>query len=211
MKDLLTYYHVGEPRSATPPLFTGGWFDQLGGGGDRPDTANRITAEDLMAVEMLGVQYPAKVALWLLVGDLGVQLSALLAEVPRQVDLASSGNLQPDPVADGGPADRAWQLLINQPNVRWVKASKLLARKRPRLLPIYDSVVAGGAGYRVGCYWTCLRRVLQQDDSALHRQLVQLKGDAGLPDPVSPIRILDVAVWMRHRQGADDFRRRNTA
>lgn len=201
-ESLRVYYHVDQPHSALPS-FTGGWFDQLSGGGDRQEVANQVTSDDLLAVEMLGVRYPAPVALQLLIGDLGRELSALLAEIPLEVDLANSTNMEPNPVAVDGYACQAWRLLISQRGVGRVKASKLLARKRPRLLPIYDNVVAGGAGYWAACYWTCLRRVLQQDDSALHRRLFQMRRDAELPDSISPIRVLDVAVWMRHRYGAD--------
>jgi uncharacterized protein DUF6308 len=36
--------------------YSGAYFEQLGGGGDRPETARRFTAEDLLAVSMLSVR-----------------------------------------------------------------------------------------------------------------------------------------------------------
>ncbi|WP_110481311.1 DUF6308 family protein [Corynebacterium provencense] len=37
---------------------TGASFNELGGGGDRPEVANVITAEDIVAVESLSVTIP---------------------------------------------------------------------------------------------------------------------------------------------------------
>lgn len=41
-----------------------------------------------------------------------------------------------DVVADGSPAAVVWHLLCGQYGVDWVIPGKLLARKRPRLLPV---------------------------------------------------------------------------
>ncbi|MEP7738883.1 DUF6308 family protein [Nocardioides sp. 31GB23] len=72
-------------------------------------------------------------------------------------------------------------------------ASKLYARKRPRLRPIYDSVVARVIGTEQ--IWEPLRAYLQ-DCPDLHGDLISLRTDAGLPDAVSPLRIFDVVAWM---------------
>src|SRR5687768_6439219 len=60
-------------------------------------------------------------------------------------------------------------------------ASKLLARKRPRLRPIWDPVVADVTGTRKQL-WEPLRATLRHDDLALHRRLLRLRERAGLPD-----------------------------
>jgi hypothetical protein len=55
VSDLRRYFGVGLPAQQVPP-FTGGWFERVGLGGDRGDVANRITTDDLIAVETLSVR-----------------------------------------------------------------------------------------------------------------------------------------------------------
>src|SRR4051812_29996860 len=38
--------------------FTGGRFDRLAGGGDRPDVTDMFTSDDIVAVSLLGVRIP---------------------------------------------------------------------------------------------------------------------------------------------------------
>ncbi|MCC9737602.1 DUF6308 family protein [Streptomyces sp. MNU89] len=191
--DLRRYFGLGLPPGTVP--FTGSRFEHLAGGGDRPEVADRITAEDLIAVQTLSVTVPAPVALDILEGRLGVRLSGLLQAIPRDIDMADAEAVV---VADGSPADQAWQLLEDQPDVGWVIAGKILARKRPRLLPVYDRVVRCAVG-RPSSFWLALHTALREDDAALHRQLLELRQAAGLPETVSALRVCDVAVWMNHR------------
>ncbi|WP_239770356.1 DUF6308 family protein [Streptomyces sp. CL12-4] len=175
--------------------FTGSRFEHLAGGGDRSEVADRITAEDLIAVQTLSVTVPAPVALDILEGRLGTRLSGLLQAVPRDIDMVDADAVV---VADGSPADRAWSLLCEQHGVNWVIAGKVLARKRPRLLPVYDRVVRCAVG-RPPSFWFALHAALREDDAALHRRLLELRQAAGLPETVSALRVCDVAVWMNHR------------
>jgi hypothetical protein len=92
----------------------------------------------------------------------------------------------------------SWHLLRDQPEVGWVIAGKLLARKRPRLLPVYDRVVRCAVG-RAPPFWFALHTALREDDAALHRQLLELRQAARVPEAVSVLRVCDVAVWMGHR------------
>ncbi|MDK1348939.1 DUF6308 family protein [Streptomyces sp. 378] len=134
--DLRGYFGIDLPPGTR--AFTGSRFEHLAGGGDRPEVADRITAEDLVAVQTLSVTVPAPVALDLLEGHLGAHLSDLLRVVPADLDMAQADTVHLKP---GSPAYRAWELLFGQHGVGWVTAGKLLARKRPRLLPVYDDVV----------------------------------------------------------------------
>ncbi|WP_220212582.1 DUF6308 family protein [Streptomyces sp. WELS2] len=192
--DLRRYFGIGlAPGEAA---FTGSRFEHLGGGGDRPEVADRITAEDLIAVQTLSVTVPAPVALDILEGPLGARLSGLLRDIPRGMDMVDAGEHD---LAPGSPADRAWRLLEDQPDVGWVIAGKLLARKRPRLLPVYDKVVRCALGRPRPSFWLALRAALRADDRALHRRLLALREVAGVPETVSALRVCDVAVWMGHR------------
>ncbi|MEV1067006.1 DUF6308 family protein [Streptomyces sp. NPDC050263] len=191
--DLRHYFGIGVPPGGMP--FTGSRFEHLAGGGDRPEVVDRITAEDLVAVQTLSVTVPAPVALDILEGRLGARLSGLLHAIPRDVDMVDADAVV---VADGSPADQAWGLLCEQYGVNWVIAGKVLARKRPRLLPVYDRVVRCAVG-RPPSFWLALHAALREDDAALHRQLLELRQAAGLPETVSALRVCDVAVWMNHR------------
>lgn len=190
--DLRRYFGIGLPPGVG--AFTGGRFEHLAGGGDRRQVADRFTAEDLVAVQTLSVTVPARVALDLLEGPLGTQLSELLRGIPSDTDLPDA---DASVIADGSPAYRAWRLLEGQYKVGWVTAGKLLARKRPRLLPVYDRVVRCALGHPPS-FWTDLRTALREDDAALHHRLLGLRQSAGLPETVSALRVADVAVWMAH-------------
>ncbi|WP_244205220.1 DUF6308 family protein, partial [Streptomyces bobili] len=73
-----------------------------------------------------------------------------------------------------------------------------MACRRPRLLPVYDRVVRCAVGRRPS-FWLALHTALCEDGAALHRQLLELRRAAGLPETVSALRMCDVAVWMNHR------------
>ncbi|MEW2409392.1 DUF6308 family protein [Streptomyces griseoviridis] len=199
----LRAYFAAPSESGVIP-YTGSRFEHLGGGGDRPPVMNTVTAEDLLAVQTLSVTIPSQVALDLLEGDLGRRISALLSRIPHDLDMvdADAADLEP-----GSPADDAWRLLLKQDGIGWVKAGKLLARKRPRLLPVYDEVVKCLVG-RPKSYWLGLHGALRADDRALHRELLELRASAGLSETVSALRVCDVVLWTHHR---DDHRRRGCA
>ena len=88
-----------------------------------------------------------------------------------------------------------WGVLRKIGGLGPTRTSKLIARKRPPLIPIYDSVVRGAVyGSTTRGYWTRLHGALTADDHALHRHLVSLRNRAGLQQWVSPLR-----VFRRHR------------
>ncbi|MET7694997.1 DUF6308 family protein [Streptomyces sp. NPDC005483] len=192
--DLRHYFGIGVPPGGMS--FTGSRFEHLAGGGDRPEVADRITAEDLVAVQTLSVTVPAPVALDILEGRLGARLSGLLQAIPRDMDMVEAAVSD---LAPGSPAARAWELLEGQSDVGWVIAGKLLARKRPRLLPVYDKVVRCALGRPRPSFWLALHAALRENDAALHRQLLELRRVAGVPETVSVLRVCDVVVWMGHR------------
>ncbi|MBL6276081.1 hypothetical protein JMF97_07900 [Micromonospora fiedleri] len=196
VEDLKRYF-VNHPKP-----FTGSQFEALGGG---PIALHRdvVTAEDLIAVQLLEVRVPPAVALNLLQGDLGQRISDELREIPISVDLADEGARKY--IQNGGPADRAWHRLTAQPGVSKTIAGKVLARKRPRLIPVYDSVLACALHGRHG-FWLWLHEQLRADNCRLARRLRNLRVKANVPAHVSDIRIFDVVFWMRH-QG--EHRRRN--
>ena len=96
------------------------------------------------------------------------------------------------------PASLVWQLeqaLRIVPSVRRTTASKLIARKRPRLYPIYDAVVGNVLGTE-RAYLEPTRRALRADGRRLHTRLLSLRAAAGLDGTVPAVRVLDMIAWM---------------
>jgi hypothetical protein len=88
-----------------------------------------------------------------------------------------------DPLALGPPAWDRGTALRGLRNVGWTKATKLIARKRPRLYSIWDSVVSevlGTGRSHLNPVWEALRA----DDCGLHRRLLSLCKEAGLPEEI---------------------------
>jgi hypothetical protein len=197
----LRSYFEPDRVPGTMPRYSGSRFEFLAGGGDRCETADRITPEDLVAVTLLGVQVPGDVALQLFEGDLGPHVTRYLEQIPTDVGIN-------DPEAAGlfaeaSPARVAWDLLEKPHGMGWVITNKLLARKRPRLIPVYDGVAHCAYGNPVGL-WNWLVTLFAEDGGVLNDHLLMAREAAGVSSKVSALRVLDVIVWMRHR---DDHRR----
>ena len=180
--------------------FTGRWYDVLA---DR-DRPNRITAQDLTAVSMLGVTIPAGFAAWVL-GPGAEDISRLLRQVPvdRRIHDPWDGA---DPLDDDGPASRLWSLLqqgswpeaSSANDVGWVKAGKLLAAKRPALLPVYDAEVRRYLGDPPH-FWKTLRAALSTPEDRLLVSLPLAGVSSAAPADVDLtfLRAIDIVLWMR--------------
>lgn len=185
----------GEPR------YTGSAFDTFAGGGDAaPD---ELTAADLVAVSTLAVHVPARAALSLL-DEQAEEVSALLSDIDPSWRLEDLDDDQFAEFADPrGAAQRLWNLLRRTDSQRWgigpTTASKIMARKRPHLVPVYDSVVKGVVGLRGSAeqwerWWTALRA----NDHDLAHRLRALRTDSG-QEHLSLLRVLDITLWMHGR------------
>jgi Family of unknown function (DUF6308) len=178
------------------PRYSGSRFEFLAGGGDRPETANKITLDDLVAVTLLAVDVPGDVALKLLEGNLGPDVTRHLEQIPTDVSINDPAAAELFTVAS--PARAAWDLLEEPHGMGWVITNKLLARKRPRLIPVYDRVVRCAYGYPDGL-WNWLVAMFAVDGGVLNDRLLAAREAAGVSPEVSVLRVLDVIVWMRHR------------
>ena len=187
---LLREYFSGYSESGEP-LYTGARFERLGGGGDRPEIADWWTAEDLVAVSMLGVHVPAAAARSILEDD-ATTLHVLLSQVRPDRDLWEAADQEID---RSSPAWELWRRLDRYHGVGWTITSKLLARKRPRLLPVLDDVVLQASGLHIDDAWTEFRAVLTDDRV---KALQSLRAAAGLGPEISVLRVLDVLLWMEN-------------
>ena len=193
MVDLNRYFQPDLlPGSA--PTYSGSRFEGLAGGGDRPAAADRITSDDIIAVSLLAVDVPGDVSLKLLEGPLGKDVARWLALVPRDLAIHEAGAREA--LGRHGAAWMAWDLLDEPHDMGPTKVSKLLARKRPGLVPVWDDVVRCVVGqpahpWAQMCEWFA--------DGRLHDRLIAVGQEAGVPAHVTPLRMLDVVLWMRHR------------
>lgn len=193
--DLQTYFGGSENSN----WFAGSRFESLSGGGDRTEVANRVVADDLVALTMLSVNVPPYVALELLEGEDGRKLADLLTDIPTDLDLGDPG--AGDALEEGSAAWRAYELLLRRgtrrfPGIGPVTASKLLARKRPRLVPVCDRVVWGAIG-KPTSVWNYFNTAFQGE--RLTQALDEVRHAAGVPAQVKRPRVLDVVLWMRYR------------
>jgi hypothetical protein len=82
--DLRLYFGIGLADGELSP-YEGGRFEFLDDGGDRADVCNRFTASDIVALKLLSVELPARIALDLLEGALAEEAASLLEQIPTSV------------------------------------------------------------------------------------------------------------------------------
>jgi len=195
--DKLSQYVEGDAallldRYFNSDKFSGGRFERFAGGGDRPGVSGQFTSDDIVAVSLLGVRIPGWAALGVL-DTHAAELNAFLAAIPADVDLWKTPE---DTVGPDSPADRLWHRLVVLPGIGSVTAGKLLARKRPRLIPVYDRVVKAALARRdEDEWWRRLRRVLVENPNLITK-LESLRDAVRLEDKISLLRVLDVCIWM---------------
>lgn len=193
------------------PVFTGSKFETFAGGGDVVEP-NRITANDLVAVSMLSVDVPGQAA-YGIVEVLGNEIARLLEQLPVGIQLSDLSEQGFERLLDdGSPADQLWKILRQHGdkwNVGQTTASKIMARKRPHLIPVFDSVVAAQVGMAdSGGQW---RRWWEAFDGSggqeLTRRLEVIRAKSG-QEHLSILRVLDIVLWMNGARGERDAGRR---
>jgi Family of unknown function (DUF6308) len=167
------------------PDFAGMTFSDLG-----RNPPGEITADDMLAVALLDITWRPEVVR-ILLGSRRQQLSEMLAAIPQGTDLwdASDDALR--------RVDVLWDALTAIDGIGTASATKLLARKRPRLCPISDSVVIKAVGVP-GRTWDVLQCLLQ--DPAARAGIEALR--PAIAAEASVLRILDVALWVTHSGSA---------
>lgn len=186
---LVDAYYNPAPQTypgAKGVLFAGRFFDELPCNDPRA-----FTVGDLAAASLLDVRFGPHAVVELLERS---ECNSLLAEVPADVALWESA---PGQLDRSSAAWRLWDRLVAIPGVSRTRASKLLARKRPHLMPILDSVIVdrlclGG----LDC-WQALRAALAPELRARIDLLARAATKHGASQP-STLRLLDVATWMMY-------------
>lgn len=176
-RDLTGYF--GDGKTA----YAGRWFDEFAAISD----PNRFEATDVLAVEALSVAVPPEAAATLLITD-PERFNSLLRQIPRERDLWETRRLD---VNVGSPADELHRTLRTLRGVEWVVAGKLLAAKRPKLLPILDNEVNNYLKPPKELFWLSMHDELSNDS---RRQTISEVCEVA-PAHVSLLRRIDVALW----------------
>jgi hypothetical protein len=192
--------------------FTGGWFDTyplppladspVGGPPDRIDDSDLI-ATTLLSIEVrLGSRSGFATASILRLTERAAEVEALLQLLPNDVDLHSLPSERYDALIGDGtaPAAKLWTLLREQVGFPRVATFKLLARKRPRLLPIRDGDLTAALGDQSD-WWRSWWEGLRSNPDTVAR-LDAIRQEAETPT-LSLLRTADVAVWMQQRRAFD--------
>lgn len=184
------------------PLYSGSRFETFAGGGVAVDP-NRITPADLTAVSMLAVHVPAQAAIGV-TERLTEQIDDLLVRIPIDAKLEEISEAEFEQLlGSGSPSDDLWSLLRQREDVWGVgqtTASKMIARKRPHLVPIYDSVVARQTGLRDSKHqWTQWFDSFQGDAGRALAELLSTIRDEAEQPHLSLLRVLDIVLWMDGR------------
>ena len=174
--------------------FTGSMFDNWTGIAGAGDDPNQFTNNDITAVAFLSVQIPPRAVLEL--RRRRHEHSELLRAIPADLDLHDADHDQVDP---NSAASELWEDLRTIHDIGWVTAGKLLARKRPRLLPVYDKVVREVLNMPEGAFWDCLHAALQERQGALATKLMAIRDEADTGH-VTVLRVFDIVCWMEGRR-----------
>ena len=171
--------------------FNGRHFERFSAMGSA--NPNRFAATDILAVEALSVKVPPNSAAKLIDTE-AEDFTALLREIPDDKDL---WKIEASDLGEGSPALTLYRRLKGLHGVGPVTATKLMASKRPRLMPVIDSLVTEVLQPPGGWFWVPMRNQLA--DPGRRKKIAEVVSCA--PDNVTLLRRIDVAVWM-HAKGA---------
>lgn len=176
--------------------------------------ANRFNSSDMYAVAALGMSHmihPKKMNAFCEIFEQDADaasdcatpcmghLTCLLQQIPVEADIW-------DPSAsryiDLGVKLRELLRCSRPYRVGDIGINKLVSRKRPRLLPVVDSVSmermrCHNGGHKPKKYWQCFHDELNPLSTALSSAIGDVRKAAEVPAWTSDIRVIDIAIWMK--------------
>lgn len=186
--ELLDEYYA--TTDAGLPAYSGSQFEAIAALDSNPYS---IGPADFTAVSMLSVNVPAQPAIRLLGRD-SAKITDLLTLIPLDRDII---DVDPSDLEAGSAASQLWQVLRRGDGLGPTTTSKLIAAKRPRLIPIWDSFVHQATGLFTVGYWQRFQQVLKADDHAIWTWLTELRQHCtNVPADIPNLRFLDVLLWM---------------
>src|SRR5262245_3468368 len=99
---------------------------------------NHITERDIVALMTVSLDVPAEATIELFF-ERSAQVAKQLANLPTSDGLRHLWDAEDET----GPAWELWRILRSIRGIGRTTASKLMAVKRPHLIPIYDDIVGG--------------------------------------------------------------------
>ncbi|MGB6003280.1 MAG: DUF6308 family protein [Ornithinimicrobium sp.] len=180
-----------DPEIRSGRGFTGGSWDTFDPAGTREESAHNFTPDDLVACSLLGTPIGGFAALELLKPH--SYLWDQLAAIDLEKDFAQLTSTDADEFKQ---VRKLFRSLRDLPDVGETRATKLLARKRPRLVPIVDSVITTHIFHNANTHWQPLHESVTANDKQLWKHLQSLHQWAGLDPAVSTLRVFDVLAWM---------------
>lgn len=99
--------------------------------------------------------------------------------------------VEPAAIANDSPLSKVYEALKSIGDISYVRASKLLAAKRPALVPVRDSVVEDFLGAD-RAWWAPYRDLVSNSEFVARVDELSV----AVPDRVSLLRRIDVALWM---------------
>ena len=165
--------------------FAGPTFDLL-----QPNDPNMWHSSDLVAVGLLDVKVPPS-GVRAMLAETATPFSDALAAIDPEVALWADDEEQVEEALVR--ATQLSRLLAEITGVGMTTSSKLLARKRPNLVPINDSVIRRLLGVQPMDDFPLLLRAALRTDG-----IMPLIRDARPSEfgGLSELRILDIALWM---------------
>ncbi|WP_104091771.1 DUF6308 family protein [Arthrobacter sp. GMC3] len=165
---------------------------------------NIITAEDLLSVSFLSVNVPPRAA-WAILTSRSTAIAKKLAQIPNKVSIEHPGCTL-DMYLDDSALQGLWNLLRRDENENlWdmgaTKISKVMARKRPHLVPIQDRIVVSELDASDADYWEMWWHAMHLHENGkpvvadFARELRERIPEA---EKLSLLRTLDIVMWM-HR------------
>jgi hypothetical protein len=177
--------------------FAGHTFDGLG-----VNDPFRVTGDDVAAVTLLDVRLHP-LAVRALLEAHAATVTEHLRGIPEVLDLWEASD------EDLHRVVRLYDFLDRLPGVGETKATKLLARKRPRLVPIVDSVVrrALPLSDQPLVLLQQLRAVMCDEERRQHVR--ELRPEREGP-AITEMRLVDAAIWMQYSRSRYVRRCRST-
>ncbi|MFD4006445.1 DUF6308 family protein [Brachybacterium paraconglomeratum] len=200
----INYYYT-ELTTKGRKLYSGSLFDEFA---SDQNPGGAFTSADFLSTGLLGVHVPGEaIVKFFSDAELMKELERLLEQLPANVDLGDLNKPAFNRLlgSKGSPGFMLWDLIRGH-RVRGMNGkeyvgmgetltSKLLARKRPRLIPIWDRRVGNQIKLpHSGDHWEGMWRALTDEDGKLTRRLTEIR-KASRQRQISLLRTFDVAVW----------------
>ena len=163
--------------------YTGRWFEYFSARSD----PWHLDANDVAAATALSVPLDGRALQSLF--ERAAEFDAHLAEAPGPH--ATIWDVHEADLGDDAPLSQAYEVLRSVPGMGYVTASKMLACKRPHLVPIRDTVVESVLGADRE-WWAPWRRVMLDKEL---RDLVERLTPSEVPPHTSILRRIDVILW----------------